>query len=405
MSKPPGAKEASRQAQEAARKACDLLEDYKQQAKNASELFESLHAAVKEAKALAVNIEKAVARHSQPTASAVREAAKRLRTGANFKAAKAASKKAANELQTAAAAVIRADDVLRPVPALFPTKPSPDKENPFRSSRKRAAKQAAKAVKAVEAASKAARDEQANLKEAIIQLRAVNSLEAAADSAAAAERAADGLEAVAALIKKAADSIEATDEVKWPTTYIWVEAFKWIAELAKVVRENAELARAANSGTAEDEEWVRQADEARTNAEKCEKEARDNYDSAIAVEVLLNVEGFFYDHRQQIFDRLEECHNIALQAISNRDMLFIAESLPIINGIIHVGSARKQLKSATRWVERNWGSGEAHPRIVLSALLFKYVTGEGAKAFIGQNPPHEKENVWKQIQDRVNKLL
>jgi hypothetical protein len=116
------------------------------------------------------------------------------------------------------------------------------------------------------------------------------------------------------------------------------------------------------------------------------------------------VREFFLAHKQRIYDRLEECDLIASEAVSNADMLFFAESLPIINGIVQVGSTRKELNTATEWVRQNWEGSEAQPRIVLSALLFRYVTTEGAKEFL-HGPDQNKRDRWTNIKERVARLL
>lgn len=141
------------------------------------------------------------------------------------------------------------------------------------------------------------------------------------------------------------------------------------------------------------EQHAARAQTALTDAENARKEAISIY----AVEEELKVKKFFEVHREAIYKKLEECDEIAAHAPTNTDMIFIAESLPIINSIIHVGSDRKTLGEASSWVRDTWGD-EADPLIVLSALLFIYVANKGAEENL-------EDPVWRRIHRRVQKLL
>jgi len=159
----------------------------------------------------------------------------------------------------------------------------------------------------------------------------------------------------------------------------------------------AREANEAKQAADEAESYSKAADEAR-------KEAISNY----AVEEELKVEEFFDVHKEQIYKKLEECDEIAENAPTNGDMIFIAESLPIINSIIHVGTDRKKLTGASNWVRKTWGE-DADPLIVLSALLFIYVANKGALRFTtGQSDEPvegDREEIWNRIHRRVQKLL
>jgi hypothetical protein len=131
--------------------------------------------------------------------------------------------------------------------------------------------------------------------------------------------------------------------------------------------------------------------------------ARKEAHAAIATETFLLVEDFFEKHKESIYERLEECDDIAKKAVAKDDMMFIAESLPIINGLIHVGSKRKDLNKAIDWVRKEWG-GEADPIIVLSALVFIYIADQGVKEF-RNSEDQEERMIWTRIEKRVQKLL
>jgi hypothetical protein len=130
-------------------------------------------------------------------------------------------------------------------------------------------------------------------------------------------------------------------------------------------------------------------------------------DSSRAVENYLNLGDFFKRHRDHILDKLEDSDAAAQRVEKNQDMIFFAESLPIINGLIHVGTTREELNKAIDWVKQNWGD-KVDPLIVLSALTFIYVAETGAE--LAENPPQDKDakmrdkEVWKRINARVKKL-
>jgi hypothetical protein len=208
---------------------------------------------------------------------------------------------------------------------------------------------------------------------------------------------------VTALKKAAADT---QDRLRWPTYEIWKPARDKITKQSKTACENASLVKQiyAQTQLPEDEQLDRSAADDCARATTIEEKATKNYESALVSEVLLKVDGFFEDHKEQIYNRLEECDRIASKSKINPNTLFIAESLPIINGIIHVGSARVELNTATDWVRKYWEASEAHPRIVLSALLFHYVTERGVTAY-KNHPDQTKRETWERIRERVSKLL
>jgi hypothetical protein len=249
------------------------------------------------------------------------------------------------------------------------------------------------------------------IKEAAVELQAAEKLKE--DSASrkvanelktvetVAEEAGEKLKAAGTALKK---TVKATqDKLKQPTYDVWKAAYEKISAQAKIVDDILEKAgKQGRSSAGKDE--LNQLKEYKEKTDKTKREARNSYDSAMVMEKLLDVREFFLTHKERIYDRLEECDRIAKNAVTNADMLFFAESLPIINGIIHVGSTREELNKATDWVRENWEGQEAQPRIVLSALLFRYVTKEGAKEF-ADSTIQRKKTAWHRINDRVSRLL
>jgi hypothetical protein len=86
-------------------------------------------------------------------------------------------------------------------------------------------------------------------------------------------------------------------------------------------------------------------------------------------------------------------------------MIFMALSLPIINGIIHVGSTRKDLVSASEWIRGKWQSmeGEKLDAIpTISALTLIYIIAKAWSRYRNDPARHE---IWDSIRDRVQMLI
>lgn len=130
------------------------------------------------------------------------------------------------------------------------------------------------------------------------------------------------------------------------------------------------------------------------------------------VEVILDMKDFFDRHEKLVLDKIETADTAALEAAANDerlngDMVFFAESLPIINGLLQVGAKRDDLNVAIQTVKKERGEA-VDPLIVLSAFMFIYVAELGA-AKAGQASTVEGEKrrepeVWSRILKRV-KLL
>ncbi len=127
-------------------------------------------------------------------------------------------------------------------------------------------------------------------------------------------------------------------------------------------------------------------------------------DAKTLVEDDLDLEAFFNRHQDHILDKLEECEETAEKAKSNRDMIFFAESLPIIDGLIQVGTTRDEYKKALARIRADWGE-EIEPANVISALTFLYVARRGQEIaeYGGAKKPRDK-TLWNRITARVKKL-
>ncbi len=139
----------------------------------------------------------------------------------------------------------------------------------------------------------------------------------------------------------------------------------------------------------------------------------------------LGVDGFISTNEDLIYRKLEYCDMRVFRAQqtpvtmptgdrycmerSECDMMFIADSLPIVTGIVHVGSTLDQLNAAKQWVKRM--VPDADPISVLSALTLLYVSEHGYKKYQKDNTlidgatdlgeKASRKEVWKRIYKRV----
>lgn len=126
---------------------------------------------------------------------------------------------------------------------------------------------------------------------------------------------------------------------------------------------------------------------------------------------LLKIEDFLNAHIEKIFDRLEQYDHRVLeletQGEIEGEVIFVAESLPLISGVINVGSSRESFDEACEWVRNKFPGHEPVP--LLSALTFVYIVNEKWSKFeqAGSTMPKEeaeKKEIWERIHDRVQKM-
>jgi hypothetical protein len=214
-------------------------------------------------------------------------------------------------------------------------------------------------------------------------------------SAAAAKEANSAMEA-AEDAKKAASQVGLflqalhNERSHWPTSKI-VETGAADEELLAGTARMAEKAKwAANRAAA-----------AAQRALECKQAALRQKDAAVVAETLLNIGDFFGTYKEQIYSKLADCDAIAARS-PNSEIIFIAESLPVINGIIQIGSTRRTLNKALNWIRASWPE-EVDPLIVLSGLVFIYIVDRGEQDHL--NGTEEAQRVWKNIRKRVQKLI
>lgn len=124
--------------------------------------------------------------------------------------------------------------------------------------------------------------------------------------------------------------------------------------------------------------------------------------SSEAVEDQLQCNGFISKHWGDIYQNLVDIYNkVAANQKEGREILFIAETLPIMSGIVHVGSSLKNFQKASKWV-----SGmipDTDPAAILSALTFIYIVNQ-----CKTNPPTESDKnpeIWERIYNWVITVL
>jgi hypothetical protein len=101
-----------------------------------------------------------------------------------------------------------------------------------------------------------------------------------------------------------------------------------------------------------------------------------------------------------LFARLEECDTFAEAAPVNSDMMFLALSLPIANGLIYFGTSRDRLRRSREWAAEKWPQQD-DPISTLAALTLIYIVKMGWHRF--RSEP-EKSQIWSRINGRVEKL-
>ncbi len=128
---------------------------------------------------------------------------------------------------------------------------------------------------------------------------------------------------------------------------------------------------------------------------------------------------FIERHQKTIFDKLEHFYT---EEEKDHEFAFIAASLPLISGIIHVGSTVDNYKNATEWIKKEQKMPNADPASVLSALTFIYLVNKGvdewktsdSKTRINEtvevinlkiSKNEEKNNNLEKIQIDLNELL
>jgi hypothetical protein len=142
-------------------------------------------------------------------------------------------------------------------------------------------------------------------------------------------------------------------------------------------------------------------------------------DAAELVVVNLEIEEFIADRWSQISNKLRECDEYAVTAKTfGSNMMFLSMAIPLVNGVIHVGSKSERLSATTTLIEdlrKTIGLSYDPQRIpVISALTLIYLIVKGwygvtkeLKATQPANAPEklkDLEEVWGRMLSRAQRL-
>src|SRR5579862_8563053 len=107
-------------------------------------------------------------------------------------------------------------------------------------------------------------------------------------------------------------------------------------------------------------------------------------------EKYLGLSTFFKRHQDLILDKLQECYETADKAPRRRRrMIFFAESLPIIDGLIQIGTTRKEYSDALEKVKeelKSWTAQEERDREGRGAAQVASSSKEG-QSDVTSTPP------------------
>lgn len=92
---------------------------------------------------------------------------------------------------------------------------------------------------------------------------------------------------------------------------------------------------------------------------------------------ILGVGGFLENHRHHIVSKLIEFDK-TVRAQNQGDGAFIAQSIPLINAIINIGSSTEQYRATLKYIKEAWGGNEGDiddpdAISILSGLIFLYL--------------------------------
>ena len=116
---------------------------------------------------------------------------------------------------------------------------------------------------------------------------------------------------------------------------------------------------------------------------------------------LLGVQDFITNSIAHFGPKLESFHTYAKTAPGNGDMIFMALSLPIANGVIHVGSDGDSLKRAKTWIQRATTGRNPDPFSILSVLVLIAIAQEGRRR---HSTSLKEKATWEEIAMRMENL-
>jgi hypothetical protein len=118
----------------------------------------------------------------------------------------------------------------------------------------------------------------------------------------------------------------------------------------------------------------------------------------------LRLGDFIRDNAAMIRPKIESADAVVTGSPYDNDAIFLAKTLPIANGVIHIGSDRVALKEAMAWLRSQWKDPQPDAMTVLSALTLIHIAVQAKREYEGTNDA-EKLATWSRIVQRVTNLM
>jgi hypothetical protein len=123
--------------------------------------------------------------------------------------------------------------------------------------------------------------------------------------------------------------------------------------------------------------------------------------SVEVVENQLKVAQFIDSHKDQIYAKMEANYQ-RVRDEQQAHLMFVALSLPLVSGVIHVGSTLQDFKRASEWVKQKLRV--ADPVAILSTLTLVYIVEKGLREFADSGDLARKEQ-WEGMNEWMQSLL
>jgi hypothetical protein len=121
----------------------------------------------------------------------------------------------------------------------------------------------------------------------------------------------------------------------------------------------------------------------------------------LEVEKQLNAYDFMEKHAAEIFNRLKDAEARAESMGPEGNLFFVAECLPFVAAIVHVGSKPEDFRKARDWAQKKLPNADAVS--ALSALTFLNIVENGITSATIANAGDLP--VWQSMRKRLDSLL
>jgi hypothetical protein len=116
----------------------------------------------------------------------------------------------------------------------------------------------------------------------------------------------------------------------------------------------------------------------------------------------LGLTDFIKDNKAAIYRQLEDFTHVTKGPIGlDPNAAFVAQTLPLASGVIHVGSSRTNFDKAALWVQNQ--SAHAQPNSVLPTLVLLYIVHQGWQD-ARDTHDEKKKAQWESIYERAKWL-